>query len=364
MASDGRVIAAALEKASCCACGHGFHARPLTSEDRDQLYDDSYDLGLHDVAADASRATDYAALITEFIDRHVPGYRLPGLSIVEYGCGSGALLNRLVQQWQAAPSLGIEAASGLVDAARMRGWQNVEIRQGFAEAAAASVPHYDLCLSVNVVEHALDPVSFLAVGKTSIGQDGLIVTICPNGDWPSTELLFRDHVSSFTTSSFAAVAEQAGLRVVTSAALSGRQSGFSIYLLQHGASPKSTNAAAAELAEKRLRYLEGWQELEGAVLKGVGTRPFVIFGTGEFADLLHAYCPRVTDRAQCYVVDRPVQSTRHGRDILDIVQFEEERILLLAAVHPRSWPLLCDRFGPDSDRLIHPYQFSSLRSEL
>lgn len=365
MVSNGRVMAAALERAACGTCGHGFHARALTAEDRDQLYDESYDLGLHDAAADEARAANYASLITEFIDKNKPGYRRPGLSIVEYGCGSGVLLDRLAQRWHAAPSLGIEAASGLVEAAEARGLKNVEIRQGFAETVAASVTQHDLCLSVNVVEHALDPVLFLEACRTSTEPGGIIVTICPNGELPGTELLFRDHVSSFTAGSFATVAARAGLQVIASEALSGRHSGFSIHLLQRGPPSKlEGTTCAAGLAEQRLRYLLGWRELESAVLRGVGTRPFAIFGTGEFADLLHAYCPAITNRAQHYVVERPVQSMRDGRSVLDMAQFQEMPMLLLAAVHPRNWQLLRDRLGPDAHHLIHPYQFGTLGSDL
>lgn len=365
MVSDGRVLAAALEKASCRACGYGFHSSPLTVDERDQLYDDSYDLGLQDAAADEARAVDYAEVVTTFIDQHVPGYRREGLSIIEFGCGTGALLDRLVQQWQAAPSLGIEAASGLVQAAQARIHHNMEVLEGFAESLSAPASPYDLCVSVNVVEHALDPVRFLAACKASVSGDGLIVTICPDGDQPSTELLFRDHVSSFSAASFALVAAKAGLRVLASTALVGRQSGFCIYLLRHQSDTESASVfATAELTDWRHRYLSGWQDLEEATLAGIADRPYAIFGLGEFANLVRAYCPRIADRAQCYVADRPVQSIRDGREVLDTAKFLLKPIVLLAAIHPRSWPLLQGQLRLDAEHLVHPYQFCSLRTQL
>lgn len=365
MSSEGRVIQRPLAKSSCNACGYGFHSQPISPQDRDIFYDETYDLGLRDVEADWRRAQDYARHIEAFLARHANRLR-QGLSIVEFGCGTGALLGYMTERWEAARSLGIEPAARLAQVARARVGRNIEVRQGFAESGPAAGEAYDLCVSVNVVEHAFDPVSFLVACAASVADDGVIIAICPDGDYPDSELLFRDHVSSFSATAFALVAAQAGLRLVASAPLEGQQSGFKIFLLKSDRHPVvERDRSGGQLSRLRENYLKGWRELEQATLSSLGGREFAIFGTGEYADLLHAYCPSVTDRARCYVVDAPGQRERDGREVIATDEFLSQRqMTALAAIHPRNWAMFKRRFEAAADRFVHPYQFCSLRSQL
>lgn len=365
MSSEGRIISLPLEKSSCNACGYGFHGQSISAQDRDFFYDETYDLGLRDAGADRRRAQDYAEHIEVFLARHTDHPR-QGMSIVELGCGTGTLLDCMTERWTAVRSLGIEPAARLVQVAQTRVGPNIEVRQGFAESGRAAGGSYDLCVSVNVVEHALDPVSFLAACAAAIVDDGVIVAICPDGDRPDSELLFRDHVSSFSETAFALVAAQAGLQLVASAQLGGQQSGFKIFLLKPDRHPVvKREHSARQLSHLRESYLEGWGDLEQAALSNLASRDFAIFGTGEYADLLHAYCPGITDRACFYVVDGPGQRERDGRKVIATDEFLSQRqMTLVAAVHPRNWRMVKRRFEVVADRFVHPYQFCSLRSQL
>lgn len=365
MVSEGRVFHRPLEKSSCRACGYGFHNEPISPADRDTFYDETYDLGLRDAEADRRRARDYARHIETFLSRNTV-YPRSGMSIVEFGCGTGALLNCMTERWMAARSLGIEPAARLVQVAEARVGRNVAIQQGFAESKRAVAGSYDLCVSVNVIEHALDPVDFLSACAASVAEDGVIVTICPDGDRPNSELLFRDHVSSFSTTAFALVAARAGLRLVASTSLEGQQSGFNIFLLKpEKGAVANPDRSETQLSLQRENYLKGWQELEPAVLSAMGEREVAIFGIGEYADLLHAYCPGIADRARFYVADDPILSERDGREVIATSAFMEQRqVTALAAVHPRNWSMLKRRFEAVADRFVHPYQFCSLRSQL
>jgi hypothetical protein len=199
-----------------------------------------------------------------------------------------------------------------------------------------------------------------------VADDGAIVTVCPDGDYPDSELLFRDHISSFSATAFALVAAQAGLRLIASAPLGGQQSGFKIFLLKSDRDPVvERGRSGGQLSRLRESYLKGWRELEQATLSNLGDREFAIFGTGEYADLLQAYCPSVTDRACFYVVDAPSQRERDGREVIATDEFLSQRqMTALAAIHPRSWSMFKRRFEAAADRLVHPYQFCSLRSQL
>jgi SAM-dependent methyltransferase len=365
MSSEGRVIHRPLEKGSCNTCGYGFHNQPISARDRDAFYDEAYDLGLRDVEANRRRAKDYIRHIGSFLTKYTDFPRR-GASIVEFGCGTGALLDCMVEQWMAPRSLGIEPAEKLARIARAHVGRNVTIREGFAESGGATGESFDLCVSVNVIEHALDPAGFLAACGASIADDGIIITICPDGDYPDSELLFRDHVSSFSTTAFALAAAQAGLQLIASAPLACQQSGFKIFLLKSGKdSVARPDQTGEQLSQLRDGYMKGWRELEHAVLSGLRDGEFAIFGTGEYADLLHAYCPGITDRARFYIVDNPLQRERNGREVIATDAFLSQwRMKTLVAVHPRNWPMLRHRFEAIADRFFHPFQFCGLRSQL
>jgi hypothetical protein len=272
----------------------------------------------------------------------------------------------MVEQWMAPRSLGIEPAEKLARIARAHVGRNVTIREGFAESGGTTGESFDLCVSVNVIEHALDPAGFLAACGASIADDGIIITICPDGDYPDSELLFRDHVSSFSTTAFVLAAAQAGLQLIASAPLACQQSGFKIFLLKSGKdSAARPDQTVEQLSQLRDGYMKGWRELEHAVLSGLRDGEFAIFGTGEYADLLHAYCPGITDRARFYIVDNPLQRERNGREVIATDAFLSQwRMKTLVAVHPRNWPMLRHRFEAIADRFFHPFQFCGLRSQL
>lgn len=356
----------ALEKGSCDNCGYGFHLRPLSARDRNLFYDETYDIGLRDPEADDSRARDYADHLETVLCAQ-DGIFFPGMSVVEFGCGSGALLNHLAERWPLGDVLGVEPAAKLAETARMRATGNMEIVEAYAETCPPLARRYDLAISINAVEHALDPVEFLAACRRAVGDEGTVAIVCPDGDEPNSELLFRDHVSSFSTSSFALAAAKADLALIASARLTGRQTGFRLFLLRQTKDPpRSPHPNRYEtLSAGRRLYLDGWRDLEQAALQTIGHEDFAIFGIGEYADLLNAYCPGLVERAKFYVSDNPSQGERDGLPVLSLDEARRHgRITLLAAVNPRSWPALKERFDPLGQTLLHPYQFSKLRSNL
>lgn len=360
MSSEGRIAGVALERASCNVCGYGFHAQPLTTEDRAGLYGIEYDLGLQDAAADRDRAQGYADRIEAFVAQHG---QVPPRKIVEFGSGTGALLSELTRRWPIEDALGVEPAQQLVRVAQENAPSNVVIRHGFAEAGLDR--KYDLCVSINVVEHALDPVAFLSACLEATVDTGAVVIICPDGDAPSSELLFRDHVSSFSVMAFERAALRAGLRVVATTPLVGRQAGFRIFLLgRYRGGAGAEVISKHDLSRMRNAYLKGWSSMQRHALTWLSGRDFSIFGAGEQADLLEAYCPELMRRSRCYYADDYAQAVKNGRPVIAADELLRSEDIALAAVNPRSWSRLKQRFSVISHRFVHPYQFCSLRSQL
>lgn len=354
MASDGRIIQAKLFKRSCVSCGHGFHANPPAPEALRGLYDNAYDLGLRDRGAEKARAEDYADQITALLADVRVG------SFIEFGCGTGSLLTILAQKWGSAHAVGVEPSARLAQTARATVANGIRIEQAFAEdfSTGAGATH-DVCLSVNVAEHTLAPALFLNACREAVRPQGTIIVICPDGETPTSELLFYDHISSFTSHSIAAFAHKAGLASVKSSPLGGRLSGFRAHLLQRREGKRATPPPYDKLADQRSRFLETCKNCESAVERAMDGE-YAIFGTGEFTDLLAAYSPSVVDRASYFVVDVPAGEKCHGKQVVATQKFlASPDIGLLAAVHERSWISVRERFSSLNVKIAHPYILAS-----
>ena len=367
MASDGRVMPYPLVRGSCDMCGYGFRVRILSENDRDDLYDSNYALGLDDLAADERRAQGYAEVIGELFLRHARPRASP-LTVIEFGPGTGALLTALTSRLPTARALGIEPAEQLAASSRARVPTQVTIQHDYAESSTVQEGSFDLCVSVNVIEHASSPSDFLTASRRAVRADGVVIVVCPGGEVAGTELLFADHVSSFSLAALSGFAERAGLRLVESFPLSAAQSGFriSLFVPAHPYARSLTTQAAPRLTVDRSRYMQGWRELSDGAAEFLSGPEFYVFGTGEFCDLLEAYAPELIERAVGFVVDTPLCAVRNGRPILSTESFiaAKEGAPLLAAVNPRSWKAMQARFAGLGVEIRHPFEFCSLRIEL
>lgn len=351
-----------LKRQACQTCGHGFHAIQPTAEDLLEIYGKSYSIGLRNTQAVHERALAYNSQISGAL-RSFLGSDLSLSSLVEFGSGSGDLLNCLAQEWKCQIVTGVEPSSQLVEHSRRHAAAGTRIEECFAEAFDPQGIEYDFCVSVNVVEHAASPTTYLRSCRNAISQDGIIVVICPDGEIASSELLFYDHISSFTVRSMELCAAEMGVGVVASLAMTGPLRGFRIYLMRLGVEQGDLpSIAGSELTKARTQFLENWREMESSVLEAFGESPYAIFGTGEFADLLAAYSPGVVERACSFVVDTPIEEAYHGKPVTSTDQFLlGGQRPLLAAVNLHSWPELRNRFNRNHTAIFHPYELAQER---
>jgi 2-polyprenyl-3-methyl-5-hydroxy-6-metoxy-1,4-benzoquinol methylase len=354
MVSDGKVISNPLRRGSCNNCGHGFHAQNFSEEQIKEIYSADYSIGLRDAVAEAARSAEYGRQIEAFLTHHL-GREANFSKIIEFGCGSGTLLNHLTNSLGAQIATGVEPSSSVAAHARSIVGGRISIHEGFAEQFEASAHRYNLCLSVNVIEHTRNPHGFLQACRRVINKTGNILVVCPDGEIAGSELLFYDHISNFTIASLAMIVAAANLRMVASSPLTGDLQGFRIHLLRVGASDLDNKSRGFEfLSQERAEYLNTWSRMQGAADRMLEGRKYGIFGTGEYSDLLHAYSPSVIENAEFFVRDQPVETDFYNKPVVSAKDFLSfPRIPLIAAVHERSWPLVRDRFRLEDVQIFH-----------
>ncbi|WP_105430939.1 bifunctional 2-polyprenyl-6-hydroxyphenol methylase/3-demethylubiquinol 3-O-methyltransferase UbiG [Neorhizobium sp. T6_25] len=359
MVSDGKVVSNPLERSSCNNCGHGFHAKNFSEEQIKEIYGADYSIGLRDPVAEAARSAEYSRQIEAFLT-HQLGNEANFAKIIEFGCGSGTLLSQLTDRLGAQIATGVEPSSRVAANARSNVGDRISIHQGFAEQFEEAAPDYNLCLSVNVIEHTRNPRGFLQACRRVIHKTGNIVVICPDGEIVGSELLFYDHISNFTPASLAMMAAGANLRIVANSPLTGGLQGFRVYLLRFGDADLDNQARGFEvLSQERVEYVNTWSKVQDTTSGALKGRKYGVFGTGEYSDLLHAYSPSVIENAEFFVRDQPVEADFYGKPVVSVKDFLSlPRLPLIAAVHERSWPLVRDRFRSEDVQIFHSLEIA------
>ena len=199
MLSDGRVISRPLAKMSCLRCGSAFHSSGTAKDDIRAIYDDNYKLATVAPKSDAERAKAYGNWIRTEIDR-------PN-TILEIGCGSGALLSELLRTWPDASACGVDP----VLPAAAQSQERIKLVRGFVEDVPAGAGPFDLIVAVNVIEHTINRVKILQSLRDHLAPNGRIIIICPDGQTPNVEMLFFDHLYSLTRSGLRICGRKAAL---------------------------------------------------------------------------------------------------------------------------------------------------------
>jgi SAM-dependent methyltransferase len=246
-------------------------------------------------------------------------------SVLDVGCGNGALLLALGRLFPSARLAGVEPAARAASKARRSGLTVAPMLTPGTRA--------DLVVSVNVIEHTTDALAFLRRLRSACARGGRVVVICPCGATPWLELLMADHRYSFTEAGLEFLAARAGLAVL--ARQSATDSGFQAVLLAPSRPRRHVPAwpDGPRLLAARRSYMARWRALDGLLLRRRDpSRRLVCFGAGEAAHLLRAYAP-VTGAED---LGKPVARMQ------DISMTNDQ---LLLAVRPQSQANLADRFA-------------------
>jgi SAM-dependent methyltransferase len=302
IASDLRIVAEPLGKIACTNCGIVVRPQASTS------FETGYMLYAHDPGRqlEDERQSKYAQWIAENVGQ-------TPRRILDVGCGNGSLLAALGRVWPDAELLGCDPSRDAV----LYAPEHVRAWQGTADSLPAGIDA-DLVVSVNVLEHTRDPVAFVRGVSAACGAEGTIALVCPNGGAPGVELLFADHLWSFTSSHLCAIARRGGAGPVRASLAPAELGPFQmITAARRQPEDEAVIRGERDLNLARARYLERWRALDEHLLRRLPPR-VICFGAGEASGLLRAYAPRTWERVDACTADRVDERTFGGRPVLPI----------------------------------------------
>jgi SAM-dependent methyltransferase len=347
MLSDGRVVDRPLNKTSCGMCGCVSHAVTPDSGAVSAWYAQNYMLSTASPKADTARAAAYCRWITRVLERTDFG------AVLEIGSGSGALLHALSVALPGAKSLvGCEPSHGTPSSGRL----------DFYRGTIDAVPQdrrFDLVVAVNVLEHVANPMQFLRKARDRLRGGGEIVVVCPDADVPNLELLFLDHLFSYTRAGLDHLARRAGLAILAEHKAPADIGDFRMYRLSQrppGFADRGAGSPASLLAARR-DYIRRWAGLDAVLLQRLAAGRATAFGGGQMAALLRAYAPGTWNLLDSIEIDEPADAWQLGKDVAKYEPGRAAGRRYLLAVAPAVQDRLAARIVQDG---AYPAGFSDI----
>ncbi|UHL63248.1 class I SAM-dependent methyltransferase [Paralcaligenes sp. KSB-10] len=335
----------ALEKASCLSCGLAAHVNELAEDSVKTAYDESYALSTSSPLADKARAQNYAkTLVNNF---H------PAKRVLEIGCGSGNLLQEMTSRWHNSFFVGIDPAlpNEIISTERTQ-----YVRAFFdASAKGGLSKKFDLIFSINVIEHINSPTEFFALASELLTPDGQLAVICPAAHPPNVELMFYDHLHTFTAGALAVTAMASGLSLVSSIENLPQLGDFQLATFCQAPQRDNTLARPFEggelaLAKLRAAYLNAWGKLEDTLLARTDDSPHIaMFGAGQMAALIRAYAPLVWKKVKLLVMDNVDDAWQLDKPVDNYLEnvTKLKKYPIILAVSPRVQAKLAERLTQD-----------------
>ena len=340
--SDGQVIPRDLDKRGCRRCGATFHAAPPSQVELNGFFDNGYLLTTSSPTTSRARAQGYVDWIVKVLGS------LGHAKVLEVGCGSGVLLEALSDRYPDIVALGIDPS---LSPDRRSANAQVSLHCGRIDSLRAQNPKFDLILAVNVIEHVAEPTTFLSQLLQHLHDNGRIVLICPTADPPNLELMFFDHLTTFTATALEIVAGQIGLGVVAHHLAPRSIGDFQLVVLSkaNDGCDALGDLSLSELETARRHYMNSWHKLEENLIHRTAASSVLrMFGAAQTAALLRAYAPEIWRRTALLTLDPPAEPWCLDRPIVPYDRLEPDpTIPMIVAVPPGIQANVAERLNRD-----------------
>ncbi len=204
----------------CSTCGFVQVFPRMTSNVKEELYEAGKfseeargDKVLTDEKIKRSELTsyNYFSILESFLGETL--YK-QGNSCLEIGCGSGSFLRYMkAASWKVE---GIEPDGVFSNRGRLI--YDIDIHNTFLEGFKTD-KKYDLIASFHVIEHVLDPNTFLKKIYSLLKKDGLLYLECPSIDYmygDSIDFFFWDvHINTFSNTTLASFLIKNGFKILS-----------------------------------------------------------------------------------------------------------------------------------------------------
>ncbi len=330
--SESKALEGASRLMLCTTCAHVFTEAEV---DWHTYYSRAYDATLTDGGLDELVVTPEGEVVfrTDFdyglFRRMVRGALHPRARVLEFGCGRGRILNRLVRD-------GFENtwACDVGD----RYFAFAESLLGRGRVSIGSIPPgpFDVVCTFFVLEHDTDPLASLTALRERLNPGGTLFVMVPAWRTNLGDLACADHVHHFSLATLEALLGAAGLEV-TSAEVS---TPGTLAVTARAAEAEPFVARPDLVSEHRaavsplLETLERLRELPSQL---ASHRRVYLYGAGFHAALARAFLPRV---AGIYDANPRKQGLeRLGHTVAapaDIAREKHENDCLLVCVNARS----------------------------
>jgi SAM-dependent methyltransferase len=217
---------------------------------------------------------------------------------------------------------------------------------------------FDVIFSNNVVEHIADTRQFLGRCSKFLEDAGVLIICCPTFSPASNELLFADHLYHFTPSGLSICCESSDLQIVDHH-VSGWDSLTHVYVLRKTLNRMNsclTKANHRQLFNDRQSHLLEWAKQDETVLGKLRDNvPTLLYGAGEFSQLVRAYLPRTYTRIAAITVDDLTGSREFDKPKIELKSTDPHCGQIIIGSHPASRLAVKEKllkFGFSDDQII------------
>ena len=345
--SGSQILSAPSTLFSCGLCGHVF---TWAAVDWEAYYATKYDATLTDGGMDEIvSAPDGTVAFRTDVDyglfRSIVGDRLSvETSVLEYGCGRGRILSRLVRD-------GFDDVDGFDLSESYRASVAPIIGDHRVHIGKRPEGQWDLAISFFVFEHDVDPLGSLRYLRRVIKPNsGHLFFMVPNPTTNLGDFACADHVHHFIPDVLVELVESVGFEVVT---LDTSSIGASAVLLRTASKPRSFRAGPlrVERTEAMLAPYRAFKErLDRLPSRIDKKRPLYLYGAGFYATMAFAELTRAgIEIAGVFDAnDRKHGETRLGRVVDDpegIPAGSFHDASLLVCINERAFPSVRDKWA-------------------